>query len=133
MLFKQTIPLILATLAAVVTSSPGSQAAFRITLTNTTLGESMSYEVSANENTFVDDATSTFDHARLDCLHQVCLPEFHCILQDKNNSRTVDLGPGTTGVVCAIQVGLITCGWQLPDYDNECRAKPGAINLTATA
>lgn len=123
MLLKQPVTLILATVAVTVTSARQSPD-FRITLTNTTLRVTSEYTASVDEATVVVGATGTFDSAKLECLHEVFIPEFHCILHDKNSTRTVEIGPGNTGVVCALDVGLITCGWVLPDYENECRANP---------
>lgn len=123
MLLKQPVTLILATVAVTVTSAR-QPPDFRITLTNTTLRVTSEYTASVNEATVMVGTTGTFDSAELECLHEVCIPEFHCILHDKNSTRTVDIGPGNTGVACALDVGLITCGWVLPDYANECRAKP---------
>lgn len=123
MLLKQPVTLILATVAVTVTSARQSPD-LRITLTSTTLRVTSEYTASVDEATVVVGATGTFDSAKLECLHEVCIPEFHCILHDKNSTRTVDIGPGNTGVACALDVGLIMCGWMLPDYANECRAKP---------
>ncbi|KAG8162472.1 hypothetical protein KVR01_008237 [Diaporthe batatas] len=126
MLLQQPLTLILATLTAAVTGARRSGPDFKITLTNSTMRVATEYTGSVHEATVVAGATGTFDQAYLKCVHEVCIPEYHCVLHDRNSSRTVDLGPGKNQIACAIEIGLITCAWELPSprYEDECRAKP---------
>lgn len=114
MLLAPTATLLLATLASTVASS--TSPAFRITLTNTNLTKTATHYTALGDGTpLIVNSTAVFDRAELDCLYEFYIPEFHCLLQDKNLTRSVDLGPGTTQMSGPMSVGRITCGWSLPE------------------
>jgi hypothetical protein len=129
MLFKPTINLLLATLAAALPSKRQSQPNLSVTLTNTTLDVTEVFHASTDGTAVIVDTTVAIDFVRIECL-EICIPEFHCILHDKNLSRITTLGPGNTGFAPGVEVGMIICGPWLPDFHNE--SQPPVAEATAT-
>lgn len=125
MLFKATITLLLAALAAAIPSKRQSQPNLSVMLTNTILAVTEEFNASTDGTAVAVDSTFNFDLATVQCL-EICIPEFHCTLHDKNLSPFITLPPGNTEIDPAQQVGLIICGSGLPE------TQPAATEARAT-
>ncbi|KAI3391309.1 hypothetical protein diail_7616 [Diaporthe ilicicola] len=129
MIFKPTFIILLATLAAAVPSKRQSEPNLKVSLTNTILAVTEEFNASTDGTSVTVDATFAVDLAVVECL-DICIPEFHCTLSDKNLAPFITLPPGRTEIDPARQVGLIVCGSGLPETKRE--AQPAASEARAT-
>ncbi|KAL1858773.1 hypothetical protein Daus18300_009907 [Diaporthe australafricana] len=97
MFFKSTITLLLATLALAAPSKRQSEPNLRVSLTNTIFAVTEEFNASKNGTAVAVDSNFTFDLAIVECL-EVCIPEFHCTLHDKNLTPFITLPPGRTSI-----------------------------------
>lgn len=125
MLLKHSITLLLATLAAAVLGKPQPQLNLGVKLTNTILAATEELKASMDGTAVAVDSTSDFDLAEVKCI-DLCIPEFHCTLYDRNISPFITLPPGKTHINPAQQVGLIICGSGMPGD------RPAATEARAT-
>lgn len=113
MLRKPSITLLLATLAAAILGKRQRQLNLGVKLTNTILASTEELKASMDGTAVAVDSASNFDLAKVECI-DLCIPEFHCTLYDKNLSPFITLPPGKTRIDPAQQVGLIICGSGMP-------------------
>ncbi|KAK2608338.1 hypothetical protein N8I77_006956 [Diaporthe amygdali] len=128
MLFKTTISLLLATLAAAAPNKRQSEP-IRVSLTNTILAVTEEFNASMDGTAVPVDSTFFFDLAVVECI-ELCVPEFHCTLHDKNFTPFISLPPWTTTIDPAQQVGLIICGFGLPDTKREVQSAAAEARAT---
>lgn len=129
MLVKATFTLLAATLAIAAPSKRQSEPNLRILLTNTELAITDEYEASTDGPPVAVNTTFTVDEANVACL-DICVPEFHCELYDKNLAPIINLPPGTSHIDPASLVGQIICGSGLPDKKREVQESAPAARQT---
>lgn len=129
MFLKSTLNLLLATLAVAAPNKRQSEPSLRVSLTNTILTMTEEFNASTDGTAVAVDSNFTFDLAVVECL-EICIPEFHCTLHDKNLTPFITLPPGSTRINPAQQVGLIVCGFGLPERKRK--VVPAASEARAT-
>lgn len=107
------ITLLLATLAAAAPSRRQSEPNLSVSLTHTVLAVTEQFNASTDGTAVPVASTLNFDLAIVEC-REICIPEFHCTLHDKELTAFATLAPGRTQISPARQVGLVTCGLGLP-------------------
>lgn len=112
MLLQSYVSAMLAVLASVTHTTRTTGTHFIIELTDTVLDVTVKYNVSYDGTPLLVDSSLAFDHANVEC-PGVCIPEYHCILDDKSITKSVAaLNPGTTHFLNS-EVGQIICGFGL--------------------
>lgn len=122
MFLKATLTLLAAALALATPGKRQSEPDLAVSLTNIGLAVTAEYNASTDGTGVLVDSPFAFDVATVECI-EVCIPEYHCTLYDKNYTPFITLPPGTTPIGPSRQVGLIVCGSGLPDSSTAPEAR----------